>query len=426
MPMDTLTEPPASRRASSAIEGARDLFDIAPQVTYLNCASMAPQLRSTTEAGVVAVRSKESPWNLATPGDWFGPAERLRALAARVMGVSSDGVALIPAVSYGVATAAANIDVAAIQTIVVVDEDFPSSVFAWRALARRRQAELVTVRRDAGENWTAAVLRAIEPRTAVVAVPPCHWTDGSTLDLVRIGARARTVGAALVVDASQALGAAVLDIDAIQPDFLVAVGYKWLLGPYGLGYLYAAPKWRRTGIPIEQAWHTRVNSDDFARLVDYAEEYRPGARRFDVGESLQFVLAPMAAAALTQILAWSVPRIQSTLAPLIGRVAELAENLRFHAGPGRRAIGAPDRDPAARRHSAHARAGAARGECIRQYPRGFHSHRAAPLQLCQRRRAAIRGVAARRSVVPGASGVQRVRGGHGKLSRSRARYSVSF
>jgi selenocysteine lyase/cysteine desulfurase len=331
--METTTEPHASRRASTAIEGARALFAVPPNITYLNCASMAPQLRSTTEVGVVAVRSKESPWNLATPADWFGPAERLRALAARVMAVSSDSVALIPAVSYGIATAAANIGVAANQTVVVVDADFPSSVFAWRALVRRRQGELVTVRREAGENWTDAVLRAIEPRTAVVAVPPCHWTDGSTLDLVRIGARARAVGAALVVDASQALGAAVLDVDAIQPDFLVAVGYKWLLGPYGLGYLYAAPKWRQTGIPIEQAWHTRVNSDDFARLVDCADEYRPGARRFDVGESLQFVLAPTAAAALMQILEWGVPRIQSTLAPLTDRVAELAETCGFTPVP---------------------------------------------------------------------------------------------
>jgi len=61
------------------------------------------------------------------------------------------------------------------------------------------------------------------------------------------------------------------------------VGYKWLLGPYGLGYLYAAPKWRTTGEPIEYSWLTKNDSENFAGLVNYRDDYRPGARRFDMG-----------------------------------------------------------------------------------------------------------------------------------------------
>jgi selenocysteine lyase/cysteine desulfurase len=104
----------------------------------------------------------------------------------------------------------------------------------------------------------------------------------------------------------------------VQPDFLVAVGYKWLLGPYGLGYLYVAPKWQERGIPLEQSWLTRAGSEDFARLVDYRDKYRPGARRFDMGEFPQFALAPMAMAALRQILAWGVNNIQETISALTG------------------------------------------------------------------------------------------------------------
>jgi selenocysteine lyase/cysteine desulfurase len=155
-------------------------------------------------------------------------------------------------------------------------------------------------------------------------VPQCHWTDGSKVDLERIGERIRQVGAALVIDASQSLGACPLDLGRVQPDFVVAVGYKWLLGPYGLGYLYVAPKWRECGIPLEQSWLTRAGSEDFARLVDYRDEYRPGARRFDGGEFPQFVLVPMAMAALRQILAWGVSNIQEAISALTGRIAECA------------------------------------------------------------------------------------------------------
>jgi len=305
------------------IEHARDLFEIPGDVTYLNCANMAPQLKSVTEAGLGAVRAKESPWKL-TAAEWFSGAETLRGLAARLLDVEADGIALVPAVSYGIALAARNLPVSATQTIVLLDQEFPSNVYAWRELARKTGCRIRTVRRSGNTSWTEALHDAIDETTAIVAAPQCHWTDGSKVDLERIGERTRQVGAALVIDASQSLGACPLDLASVQPDFLVAVGYKWLLGPYGLGYLYVAPKWRESGTPLEQSWLTRAGSEDFARLVDYRDEYRPGARRFDMGEFPQFVLAPMAMAALRQILAWGVSNIQESISRLTGRIADYA------------------------------------------------------------------------------------------------------
>jgi selenocysteine lyase/cysteine desulfurase len=301
----------------------RDLFEIPDSVTYLNCANMAPQLRSITAVGINAVRAKAIPWTLSAP-QWFSGAEELRSLAARVMGADADGIALVPAVSYGIATAAANLPLASGQTIVVLDQEFPSNVYAWRELAKKKNGRVVTVLRKAGENWTEALLQAIDETTAVVAVPHCHWTDGSKVDLEVVGERTRGVGAALVIDASQSLGAGVFDLERVKPDFLTAVGYKWLLGPYGLGYLYVAPKWRDSGVTLEQSWLTRAGSEDFSRLVDYTDDYRAGARRFDMGEFPQFVLAPMAIAALKQILAWGVVRIEAALSAMTERVAQLA------------------------------------------------------------------------------------------------------
>lgn len=306
------------------IENARDLFEVPKDVTYLNCANMAPQLKAVTEAGLGAVRAKQSPWNL-TPSEWFSGAETLRALAARLLHVEADGIALVPAVSYGIAVAAANLPISRGQTITLIDQEFPSNVYTWREVARKTGCRIRTARRENSASWTEALEDAIDERTAIVAVPQCHWTDGSRIDLERIGMRVREVGAALVIDASQSLGACPLDLGKVQPDFLVAVGYKWLLGPYGLGYLYVAPKWRECGAPLEQSWLTRAGSEDFARLVDYRDEYRPGARRFDMGEFPQFVLVPMATAALQQIIAWGVDNIQEAISMLTRMVAEHAQ-----------------------------------------------------------------------------------------------------
>jgi selenocysteine lyase/cysteine desulfurase len=311
-------------KPSPSIALARDLFEIPGGITYLNCANMAPQLRSVTEAGLDAVSAKARPWNLSA-AEWFSGAETLRTLAGQLFGADSDGIALVPAVSYGIAVAAANLPISPNQSIVLLDQEFPSNVYAWRELARKTGCHIRTVKRSRDTSWTEALEDAIDETTAIVAAPQCHWTDGSKVDLERIGERVRKVGAALVIDASQSLGACPLDLAKVQPDFLVAVGYKWLLGPYGLGYLYAAPKWRESGMPLEQSWLTRAGSEDFARLVDYRDEYRLGARRFDMGEFPQFVLVPMAIAALHQIMAWGVSNIQQAISALIGRVAEYAQ-----------------------------------------------------------------------------------------------------
>lgn len=316
-----------SLKPNSKILGSQhDLFEIKSGVTFLNCSSLSPQLRSVTAAGMESVKSKVSPW-LITPQDWFSGPEHLRSLAARVMTCDSDGVALVPSVSYGIAVAAANVKVDRGQSIVLLSEQYPSNVYAWQKLAQQRCANIRTVTREPDGTWTQAVLRSIDDSTAVVAVPLCHWTDGSLIDLVKVSTKVQVVGAALVVDASQSVGAYPLNLAQIQPDFLVSVGYKWLLGPYSLGYLYVAPHWREFGEPIEHSWLSRAGAEDFARLVDYKDAFKSGARRFDAGEYPNFVLVPMAIAALSQILDWGVENIQLSLSVLTNMVEREAVKL---------------------------------------------------------------------------------------------------
>jgi selenocysteine lyase/cysteine desulfurase len=316
---------------------ARDLFEIPAGITYLNCANMSPQLKSVTAAGLEAVRIKATPWTL-TGQNWFSSAEELRTLAGKVLGTGADSVALIPAVSYGMAVAAANVKIREGDSVVLLAQAFPSNVYTWRDAAQKHNARIVTVERDPESGWTDAVLRAITDRTAVVCVPPCHWMDGGIVDLVRVGDRAREVGAAFIIDASQALGATPLDLARLQPDFLVSVGYKWQLGPYGLSYLYASPKWQQQGLPIEQSWMPRRGSSDFTRLTDYLDDFQPGARRFDMGQFTQFVLAPMAAAALQQILDWGIASIEQSIAKLTDEIAERAVAAGYEVAPaGQRA-----------------------------------------------------------------------------------------
>jgi len=280
---------------------------------------MGPQLRSVREAGERAAGRKSRPWEIL-PQDFFEEVEEARVLFARIVGGDPDGVAIIPAVSYGISVAATNIPVKAGESILILEDQFPSNVHAWRELAKRKGADLVTVPRPADHDWTAAILEHLNEDTAVAAVPNCHWTDGSLVDLGRVGERAREVDAALVVDGIQSIGARPFDVAETRPDFLVTSSYKWLLGPYSLGFMWVGERWRE-GKPVEHNWITRSGSEDFSRLVDYRDDYAPGARRYDVGERSNFVLLPMAIAALRQILDWGVENVADT----IGGITDLIE-----------------------------------------------------------------------------------------------------
>jgi selenocysteine lyase/cysteine desulfurase len=300
----------------------RDLFEIPEDIVYLNCAYMSPQLRPAREVGEKTVSRKSRPWEI-TPDDFFEDAEEIRALFARLVGGDADGVAIIPSVSYGISIAAANVPVREGEKIIILEDQFPSNVYAWGGLAEQSGASLVTLPRPEDLDWTRALLEEIDTDTAVVAVPNCHWTDGSLVDLASVGESVREAGAALVVDAIQSLGAHPFDVSEVRPDFLVAASYKWLLGPYGVGYMYVGEEYRE-GKPIEHNWINRRGSQDFSGLVDYQDAFQPGARRYDVGERSNFALLPMAAEALRQLIDWGVENVSETIGTLTDLVEERA------------------------------------------------------------------------------------------------------
>jgi selenocysteine lyase/cysteine desulfurase len=317
--------------APAPIPSQRHLFDLPRGIAYLNCAYMSPLLKRSAEVGREALARKLRPWTI-TPDDFFEDSARARTLFAQLIGATADDIAIIPAASYGLAVAAGNLPVAPGARILVLAEQFPSNVYTWRAVAERTGGEVLTVATPEDGDLTGAVLGLLDERVAIAALPHCRWTDGALLDLAAIGARCREVGSAFVLDVTQSLGALPLDVSAVQPDFLVCPGYKWLLGPYSLGYLYVAPG-RQDGRPLEENWIGRAGSQDFARLIDYHDQYQPGARRFDVGERSNFALLPASIVGLEQILAWGVDAIAQTLAGKTEAIARRAAALGLISAP---------------------------------------------------------------------------------------------
>jgi selenocysteine lyase/cysteine desulfurase len=307
----------------------RPLFDIPDDIAYFNCAYYSPLLNESRNKLLEGVSSKCHPWK-RTPPDFFTDAEQIRRTAAGLFGGDAEGYALVPSVSYGITTAARAIEpqLGKNDSILIIEEGFPSNVLPWIRVAKERGVRIKTVPVPVDGNWTRAIIDRLDKSVKVLALYTCHWTNGAYIDLVSIRKAINDRDILLAVDATQSLGAMPFYLDEVRPDFLVAAGYKWLLSPYGFSIMYVSAQWRDAR-PLEESWQARENAEDFGSLVNYSEKYMAGARRFDVGQKGTPTILPGVISALEQIKAWGVDNISDSIRVINNKIAGHLTGLGF-------------------------------------------------------------------------------------------------
>src|SRR3979409_687983 len=253
--------PPTEKAHLKMLAAQRALFQMPRDICYLNSASYSPLPLRTQEAGRAAVGRKGTPWTLE-PGVANHQHERARAAAARLINADAADMALIPSVSYGVATAAKTLTIDRGTRVIVLENDHSSPVLEWQTRADAQGFIIETIRQPDDGDWTSAVLAAIErsgaPPVGLASISSVHWSDGGLIDLERVGAALRRQGGIVLVDATQSAGVLTMDVGRLDPDFVIFPTYKWLLGPYGRAFLYVARR-HQGGIQLEQTSAGRRN-----------------------------------------------------------------------------------------------------------------------------------------------------------------------
>jgi selenocysteine lyase/cysteine desulfurase len=291
----------------------KHLFQLPEDIHYLNCAYMSPLLKWVEKRGIEGMQLKRNPVAIK-PVDFFTGAVSVRQKFAQMVQCDPAQVAIMPAVSYGMNSVIRNIPYRKGQHALTLSEEFPSCYYTAKRWCSDHGADLrVVARKDdiprKGRDWNDRILEAIGKDTAFVVMASVHWMNGTKFDLEKIGARCRQVGAKLIVDGSQSVGALPIDVVACKIDALICAAYKWLMGPYSTALSYIHEDFN-DGVPLEESWMTRPSAERFDRLTQYQEGYRPGAVRFDVGQSSNFIFLPMLDEALGQLLEWGVEEIQ--------------------------------------------------------------------------------------------------------------------
>ncbi|HEY0777481.1 MAG TPA: aminotransferase class V-fold PLP-dependent enzyme [Gemmatirosa sp.] len=370
-----------SRYDLDALRTAEFPWTARGDAVYLNHASTGPLPARTVTAVTEFVARRAEPHRIADP-ELFGTLARVRDGVARLIGADAAEVACMPNTTYGLNFAARALSLGAGDVVLTFDGEFPANVYPWMALAARGVRLELLPSTPEGLPDEGALLRAIAERDDVraVTVSWVQFTSGYRVDLAAIGAACRARGISFVVDAIQGLGACTLDVRTTPIDVLACGAQKWLLSPWGTGFVYVRRELVPRLVPQDVGWLAVRGADDFARLTDYDYTFRDDARRFEV-LTLPFHDFAGFAASLDLLHALGPAAVAAHVAALADRIvacaADRAVPLVTPRDPARRAgivsLRLPDSAAASARLRAAGIAHSVREGAVRLSPHGYNS-----------------------------------------------------
>ena len=283
------------------------LFPVTQKRIFLAHAGVAPLPGPTVEA----LKQEAERAGYSQEGtDFMAEIEGIRRVSARLINANSDEVALLGPTSLGLNLVANGIEWKEGDEVVCYPDDYPANVYCWQALASKGVRIVALQPERVGEITPEVVLKALTPKTRLVALASCHFLSGFRLDYEGIAEEISRRGILFCLDAIQSLGATTIDVRHI--DFLAADSHKWMLGPLGAGIFYVKRRHFETLRPsLVGAWN--VHSPGFVAQPEIA--FEPTARRYEPGALNMLALLGMKAS-LELILGLGVKQIEARLLDL--------------------------------------------------------------------------------------------------------------
>jgi cysteine desulfurase/selenocysteine lyase len=249
---------------------------------FLNHASTGPLPQRAVDALNEATALRAEPWKFTFEMQ-FGTLAKARAACARLINADASEIALMVNTSYGLNLAARALPFEAGDVVITSDREYPSNIYPWMELEVSRGVKLVRVPCAGDLPDEDAILAALDqPRVRAVVLSWVSFATGYRIDVERIGRACRERGIWFVLDAIQGVGSVPLDVRTAHVDVVACGGQKWLLSPWGTGFVWLRPDLVQSLRPVDVSWMSTRSSDDFSRLIDYDFTYRADARKFEM------------------------------------------------------------------------------------------------------------------------------------------------
>lgn len=299
-------------------------FPWTADTVYLNNASIGPLPERTRQALDRFNQKRAAPHQLPDR-DLMATIATSRRLAAQLIGAEPEEIALAINTGFGLSLAARSLPLAAGDIVLASDKEFPANVYPWMLLKDIGVTlELIPTTEEGWPDEARLLGRLTDPRVRVLAVSLVQFSNGYTIDLDRLSRATRAAGTYLVVDAIQGVGQLPVDIRETPVDILACGAQKWLLSPWGSGFVYVRRELIRQLRPAITGWMAFEGTDDFSRLTQYDDSLRRDARRFELITLPYQEFAGMNAS-LDLLLSVGIDRIAEHLRALHAPVLRWAE-----------------------------------------------------------------------------------------------------
>jgi selenocysteine lyase/cysteine desulfurase len=257
-------------------------FPWTTETTYLNNASIGPLPERTRLVLEAFNRKRAAPFKLPDR-ELFATMAESRRLAAELIGGSAEEIGLTINTGFGLSLAARALPLKPGDIVLTSDREFPANVYPWMLLRDHGiELELAPTTAEGWPDEARLLERLQDSRVRVLAISLVQFSNGYTVDLGRLSAATRASGTFLVVDAIQGVGQMPVDLRKTPVDVLACGAQKWLLSPWGSGFVYVRRELIGQLRPSVTGWMAFEGTDDFTRLTEYNDTLRGDARRFEL------------------------------------------------------------------------------------------------------------------------------------------------
>ena len=258
---------------------ASDQFPVVKNLIHLNHAAVGPWPRCTGDA-VKAFMQQNVDYGSRHYLQWLEVEKNLRHnLAELINAASVDEIALVKNTSEGLSFVAYGLDWNTGDNVVGIRQEFPSNRFVWDSLVDQG-VEFRKLDLDVCDDPEQALFDLCDERTRLISISAVQYYNGFRMDLQRVGAFCRARNILFCVDAIQQLGALPFDVQAIQADFVIADGHKWMLSAEGLGLFYVRQAVMNQLKVLQFGWHMVESLSDYSAQSFALDKT---ARRFECG-----------------------------------------------------------------------------------------------------------------------------------------------
>ena len=286
---------------------------------FLSHCGVSPLHQAAAEASIAFLKAHQSYGSAYVMGEYDKILDDFKSTFGQLLHTSPDNIAATKNTSEAFSMIAEGYPFQEGDEIISFVHEYPANHFPWKLQARKRGVRLKLIPNIPFPkvpnlfcgSWKLKHIESfITKRTRIIAISHVQFTSGFAADLPALGELCKKHNIDLVVDVAQSLGSLPVYPEEWNIAAVASAGWKWLLGPVGIGIFYTAPAFRDKIAPVLVGAETMQQCPDY---LDHDWTPHTTAKRFEYATSPISLLTGICQAVKANQLTKGIENIQQRI-----------------------------------------------------------------------------------------------------------------